>query len=294
MHNIGSQTRILGLMGHNIGYSLSPLIHNFAAKQLGINSIYLPFDLASASAEEFLKVMWDIGAVGFNVTKPLKAHVAQLTNAKQQSINTLWRGDRGWKSTSTDIPGLEKAITLMGADLYSFSRIVILGNGGVSLALVEALNEKRTDQLEIFVLRRTLIRDSVFYKACLDGPKLDILDFDAQVFAGLVQGHAGETLVVQSSSAPLAGNPLHEFAAKLDGFYGFVVELTYGHESALLRKAEDTGLPCQDGIPMLVEQARLSQRYWWGDSVSSQDIMQCLADAGIKGISNHATSKSHS
>jgi shikimate 5-dehydrogenase len=59
-------------------------------------------------------------------------------------------------------------------------------------------------------------------------------------------------------------------------FRGVFVDLVYGQPSALLKVATEKGIPSQDGLPMLIEQARASQQYWWGTSVPYSEILKEL------------------
>src|SRR5690242_15693515 len=45
-NNINSQTRLFGVLGHPVGHSLSPAMQNAAIAELGLNAVYLAFDVA--------------------------------------------------------------------------------------------------------------------------------------------------------------------------------------------------------------------------------------------------------
>jgi shikimate dehydrogenase len=277
MNNIDGSTKLLGLIGKNISYTQSPAIHNFSAKYLGLNTVYLPFDLPPSAVEKFLDVFWNLGGIGLNITTPHKELVSTLTkNSDLSSVNTLYRGEKSWVSTSTDIEGLALGISHLGVDLHAFTRIVVLGNGGVVSALVDYLSKRFKSTPEVFILRRNLLRDENFRKPLAKGFKIDFLDFDPGAFARLVQGASGETLVLQATNAPQQGDRLEAFAPHLQRFNGVLVDLNYKQTSALLDKARMRGIPCQDGLPMLVEQARASQMLWWQKAAPYKAIIEHL------------------
>src|SRR5262245_13575334 len=96
---ISASTKLVGLLGHQISHSLSPLIHNTTAQWLGIDACYLALDSKDRRFPnaDFFRQMWDFGAVGFNVTTPFKEDAARLFGGGA-SINTIYRGDDAWKT----------------------------------------------------------------------------------------------------------------------------------------------------------------------------------------------------
>ena len=44
-HQIGPRTRVFGLVGDPVGHSLSPAIHNAAFQALGLDAVYVPFQI---------------------------------------------------------------------------------------------------------------------------------------------------------------------------------------------------------------------------------------------------------
>lgn len=100
-----AQKRLFGLLGSGISHSLSPLIHNYAARKLQQEAVYVLFDSATKKFpdQQFFKAMWDFGVLGFNVTLPFKEAAAKYFGSPGlNSVNTIYRGDGTWKAKSTD------------------------------------------------------------------------------------------------------------------------------------------------------------------------------------------------
>ena len=76
--------------------------------------------------------------------------------------------------------------------------------------------------------------------------------------------------MIQAASAPANGSDMREFIAPFASFVGIFADLIYDHPSALYFDALNRGLKCQDGLAMLIEQARLSQEIWWGHATHSK------------------------
>jgi shikimate 5-dehydrogenase len=86
-----------------------------------------------------------------------------------------------------------------------------------------------------------------------------------------------KALLIQCTSAPLRGDDLARFCPAIKYLKGGFVDLVYGSPSALLAEAESRKIICQDGIPMLIHQALLSQKLWWGRAATFSDIKSVLS-----------------
>jgi shikimate dehydrogenase len=283
---LNGETKLMGLIGENISFSLSPHIHNYAATQLSVNIAYLAFNLKHENLAPFLDLMWEIGALGFNVTMPHKEAVAKLIDSdKLNSINTIYRSEKGWQAASTDGIGFERSLHVVGYDgLDDFENIIIMGNGGAAFALLSHLQERSSSLSKlknICLLRRNSSKDAAFIKICNQfdiGPV--ILDFEPRTLECIDFGTA-TTLFIQASSAPQRGDDLARFAEVLPHFTGAYVDLTYGKPLPLLKKAKALGIPAMDGRPMLIEQARASQEIWWGKTISYEEIRDSFTNASF-------------
>lgn len=254
---IDGSTRIMGLIGESIAYTMSPAMHNRAAAKLGINAVYLPLSLPEAKLAGFLDVMWGLGALGFNVTQPHKGAVAKLVpGSGLTSVNTLFRGDQGWSAASTDGEGFARGLARTGRELASFEEIVLLGSGGAAQAILEHL-ATQPQQPKLTTLRRADLQSATALTAAL-------------------AGKGEETLLIQATSAPLKGDDLSSLAPALKEFRGVVVDLVYGKPSALYFTAVAKDLVAQDGEPMLIEQARLAQKLWWGKAAAYDEMAAAL------------------
>lgn len=264
---VDGQTRLMGVIGHQIAYTRSPAMHNAAAARLGINVVYLPIDLPAAKVEGFLDVAWHMGAVGFNVTTPHKALVASLVKGHRlHSVNTLRRGAAGWEAASTDGQGFVRGLARMGRSLADFDTAVILGNGGAVSAILTQLGDR-----PVRILRRDAARDSELRSA-----QVSFDTFTPEALKRALDGAGARSLLIQATNAPQHGESLAAFVPALAGFSGAVSDLVYAKPSALVAAAHAKGLAAQDGEAMLIEQARLSQELWWGRAAGYEDMRAFL------------------
>ncbi len=101
---IDAETQVFGVLGDPVAHSLSPLIHNKAFRQLGVNAVYLPFRVPRSEFEATVKAFERLNVRGYSVTIPHKEAAAALAEVKDdavtqtQAANTLVRRE-AWKLT---------------------------------------------------------------------------------------------------------------------------------------------------------------------------------------------------
>ena len=106
---ITGKTKLLGVIGHPIEHSLSPVMHNAAIATLGLDYVYLALPVKPEDLQVAIAGFAAIGVVGFNVTIPHKQAILPLlseVSAVAQAVgavNTVWRTeDLLWAGTNTD------------------------------------------------------------------------------------------------------------------------------------------------------------------------------------------------
>lgn len=278
---IDGTTKSIALVGQGISYSLSPCIHNLAIERLGRNLVYLPFDIHERSLNSFLEFYWDAGGLGFNVTTPHKGAVARLIPGHGlSSVNTIYRGDSGWEATSTDAEGFASGLERLGKSINSFSKIVVIGAGGAAVALIDYFARRAINAREIIVLARRPERftstTSDRSRSNVPYPQVQLKTLSAIELENSLRGGDESTLLIQATNAPQKGDPLASLVPAIKDFRGTMVDLVYGQPSALYFEALNKGLPTQDGEPMLIEQARASQRLWFGQAIAYEEIAEAL------------------
>lgn len=271
---ISGKTRLLGVLGQPLEHSQSPALHNYSAGLLSEDSAYIPLAYDSRDLGGLLKVLWDLGFLGLNVTVPFKEKIAALFPASDLlSVNTLYRGDSYWECASTDGSGFLLSLKKWGL-FHAGQTLAVLGNGGAALSLVRAWKDSQPGS-RILVFRRSKEKDSLFEH--LGGSNVEFIDLSPAALAGELIG-SGPTLLVQATSAPLHGHDLSEFVGALDNLEGAFVDMLYGNYcSALLVEARNRKIPAYDGLGMLVGQALQSQKLWWGRSAPFDDVLTYLS-----------------
>jgi len=131
---ISGMTTLVGIIGWPVEHSLSPRMQNAAFAALGLDWAYVPLPTPPERLAEAVAGLSALGFAGANVTAPHKLAVAALCEADAPSVNTLVVRDGRVEAWTTD------AAVLSG---LTAERPVILGDGGVAAAFVQALPHAR-------------------------------------------------------------------------------------------------------------------------------------------------------
>ena len=75
---ISGKTVLTGLLGSPVAHSISPAMHNAAFQELGLDFVYLAFDVGREGLADAVQGLKTLGVRGFNLTMPLKNDVVSL------------------------------------------------------------------------------------------------------------------------------------------------------------------------------------------------------------------------
>ncbi len=266
---ITGRTDLYGVVGYPVQHSLSPVFQNAAFSHLGIDAVYLPFEVKPEDLEVALRGLQLSGVRGLNVTVPHKETALKLADWASPdareigSANTLRFTDRGIEAYNTDWMGflrsLEEILDPAGR------RVLVLGAGGASRAVVYAL---RKVSAEVFLWNRTRERAEAlaerFGVQVVDSPE-EVLD------------HVD--VVVNTTSVGLREDDPPPLSTEALRGEHVVVDLIY-RETALIRAAREKGCRAQTGFPMLLYQGAESFRIWTGCEPPLQVMKLSLLEFG--------------
>lgn len=133
------------LLGHPVGHSLSPAMHNAAFKALGLRAHYTLLDVEPGGIPRALGELRKENYGGLNITIPHKEaafrflaskHALSDTARTLRSVNTVvFRADGSLLGDNTDAPGFLDALKEAFRASPRGKRILLLGCGGAGRAL---------------------------------------------------------------------------------------------------------------------------------------------------------------
>jgi shikimate dehydrogenase len=255
-------TTVVGVIGDPVAHSLSPLLHNTAFAELGLDWVSVGFAVPEGSARDALAGMRALGLAGLSVTMPHKEAVAALVDERADVAERLGavncvrrRGDR-LVGENTDGVGLVAALR-HGADVdVAGRRCLVIGAGGAARAVVLALADAGAS--EVVVVNRTGERAEA--AAALAGDHGRVGD---------VTDAAEAQVVVQATPAGMAGTPAERVAPLVGGALlgagQVAVDLVYHPlRTQWMADAEAHGAVVLGGLGMLVHQAAAQLAAWTG------------------------------
>src|SRR5262245_51212299 len=86
---ISGTTRLVGILGWPVEYSLSPRMQNAAFAEVGLEWAYVPLPTPPEGLAEAVRGLVALGFSGANVTMPHKVAVTELCDTYLRSVNTL-------------------------------------------------------------------------------------------------------------------------------------------------------------------------------------------------------------
>ena len=114
--SLSGKTKPFAVIGHPIGHSLSPVMHNASMTSIGYDGIYLALDVHPDSLMSTLPVMQDMGFGGVNLTVPHKEIAFQGLSQLDETarlygaVNTVAFNDNEMIGYNTDGYGFLKAL----------------------------------------------------------------------------------------------------------------------------------------------------------------------------------------
>ena len=85
--NITGSTKLTGLLGSPVAHSKSPAMHNESFRLLGLDYVYLCFDVDENNMESAVEGLRTLGVAGFNCTMPDKIKMWELCDDLSLAAN---------------------------------------------------------------------------------------------------------------------------------------------------------------------------------------------------------------
>lgn len=251
-------------------------MHNAAFRALGLDIIYVPFEVHPDDLEMAVEGVRALGLLGVNLTIPHKETVTKFLDwideeaSKIGSVNTIHNLDGELRGYSTDGRGFIKALEAAGKSPKG-SRAVILGAGGAARATAYALAQHGAS---VTIANRT------FSRAVELAELLNHL-VEGEIKAASLDSEAARTaisvadLLVNCTSVGMYPN-VDEQPIPTEWLHPdlFIYDQIYNPlETRLLRAAKRSGARTANGVGMLVYQGAISFEIWTGQS-PPLDVME--------------------
>jgi len=265
--NISGKTKVCGIIGHPIDHTLSPTMHNAAFRELGLDFIYIAFEVESEHLHESISGIRSLGIHGLNVTIPHKEDVIKYLDEinpeakKIGSVNTIVNRGSQLVGYNTDGIGAIKALKDNKVELKE-KKILLLGAGGSAKSIAFTLSKFVK---KIMILNRTEERA----KKLADNLKLM---FDIEItWNHLSQEAVRQNLIdtdILINATSIGMNPKSDeslIKSKWLTSRICIFDIVYSpNGTKLIQNAKRIGAKVIDGIDLLVYQGAMAFKIWTG------------------------------
>lgn len=257
----------LGIIGHPIGHSLSPIMHTLAGEKAGLELTYEAFDVPPDELGGFFDLMLDGWLDGINVTVPHKVSAIQYLDglepdaARIGAVNTVFRRDNQLIGDNTDGYGFLQSLKENAGTDPKSRPVFLYGAGGaaraVAFALVDAgaaLTIANRDAGRAARLAEELNRA---------GGVVETAGWEAM---NLIDSVKAADIIVNTTTVGMKGSGEGALPAMQGIHEGqLVVDIVYRPlNTPLLQFARERGARTLDGLWMLLRQGARSFERWTG------------------------------
>jgi shikimate dehydrogenase len=276
-------SKITGLIGHPIGHSLSPLMHNTAFEMLQMDYTYVAFDVLPQYLTEALQGLVALGIAGVNVTVPHKEAVIPLLDDLSSearaigAVNTIVNDGGKLSGHNTDLHGFVETVKPF-QEVIEGEEMSVIGAGGAARAVLYGLTTHFRPKL-IHLLNRSADRANSlreFFARSFGFRQIEVVDLYMPSAQKVL---AQSRLIVNTTPLGMMPgveeSPIREHDALKTG--QVLVDLVYNPpETKLIRLAKLSGVKTVSGIEMLLHQGARSFELWTNRKMPLDSVRQTL------------------
>lgn len=282
MPPIDAKTKVCAVIGHPIGHSLSPQMHNAAFDALGLPFVYVAHDVAPGTVAKALEGIRALGYRGLSVTIPHKVEAMQAVDEVNEiargigCINTVVNEGGRLLGYNSDGLGALGALRDAGADPLG-KRVLMIGSGGAARAVVVTIaREAPPAQITILGVEMAQLHQLVGDvrergRAAVDGGELtDAALRDAMAVADLVLHCSPIGMHPNEAQSVVPAAWFRQDQVVFDAVYN-------PRRTTLLKEAAAAGCRTVEGIEMFLGQAYVQFELWTGQP-APRDVMRRVVE----------------
>lgn len=262
---IDQWTSLYGLFGNPVRHSFSPVMHQAAFSHLGINAVYLAFEIEKGKLKEAVNAIRALSIQGVNVTIPYKVEVIPFLDevdeeaARIGAVNTIVNRGGALKGYNTDGLGYLRSLDEAYHIVWKEMEVIILGAGGAVRSVAYTLARKGVKGITL--INRDLKKAE------------DLAALLSTMSRVRVEGWEGLHDRIGRSNLLINGTPIgmhphqDETPVPKESLHpGLIVsDLIYTpYHTRLLREAQEIGARIHPGLKMLIYQGAVSFELWTG------------------------------
>jgi shikimate dehydrogenase len=252
-----------GLIGRQIAYSLSPIIHQANFKARLLDADYRIIDLPDlTSGIEQLRSL-----TGFNITTPYKEAILPYCDGISDDVkaigacNTVKVVDGKFHGYNTDVHGFYQLLEehqLLNRS--NETKVLIIGAGGAAKAVYYTF--KHYTNYQVFITNRTKEKALKICDYVIDFEEIPLKEFDLVIQA--------TNIGVKNYESPIEIKEIKANSAFID--------LNYQANLKFLNDSKVLGAKTINGLHMLIHQAAKSYEIWVEDRANLEVIKKAILE----------------
>ncbi len=274
------------IIGHPLGHTLSPLMHNTAFQELGLPYYYEAEDVPPDGLAEVVGRFRAEGVVGLSVTIPHKEAILPFLDEVDEEVerlgaaNTVVLVEGRFVGTNTDGIGFMRSLKEDGGYDPEGRSAVVLGAGGAARAVAAHLALSGADS--VVIANRTLSRAerlATDLARAVGRQCFEPLPLEATATAEAIRQ---ADCLINATSVGMAGDRRLPVPAALIEPHLVVYDIVYRPlVTPLLEAALARGASIINGLGMLVYQGAEAFRRWTGQEMPI-DIVRSTLEAALE------------
>ncbi len=300
MAMITGTTSLVGLVGDPVSHSLSPIIHNAAFSEMGLNWCYLGIPCETENLEIVINGLRKVNCKGLNITIPHKQNASNYCNEisdlskELKAINTLIPNKKnGWTGTNTDVEGF---LAPLKKQDWTQKKAIILGCGGSARAILFGLKILRFQEINVISrniksIKKFLLdakinpeniqKNHIEIKGYTDqDPNIKKILSNSDLIInttpiGMQKGLKNENGPIEIPLKPEDWSSINKETTLYDLIYT-------PRPTPWLLWGKEKGLKTIDGLEMLIQQGAASLKLWSGVENIPIEIMRNAAKTHLK------------
>lgn len=282
MYNITGHTRLTGLLGSPVAHSISPLMHNEAFQLLGLDYVYLCFDVSEDSLETAVNGFKTCNIRGFNLTMPNKNKIVELLDELSPAarligaVNTVVNDNGRLIGYNTDGIGYMQSVKDAGFNIHG-KTITLMGAGGAATAICAQAALDGVSVIHIFArpTSRFWERTCTLVNTINKTLSCHAVLHENGDTAALKDALEQSTMLINATSVGMAPNTDASIITDTSLFRPdlIVSDVIYNpRETKLLYEAKQAGSPVFNGMYMLLYQGAEAFRLWTGHQMPIEPV----------------------
>ena len=251
------------VIGDPIDHSLSPILHNWVYKQLGIEAVYEKINVKSAKVSTFVNSIRNGDFNGINVTSPHKMKIVDYVdeiNPRAKiigSVNFLINHNNKIIGNNTDWYGFILALRKNKISLND-REVIVIGSGGVTKSVIFALKHLGARKINLFNRSYNKIKD--FKTNKISPHRLKNLSSFIKESSIIINC---TTIGMLSNQSPLDSSLLTSSQIVIDSIYNPL-------STKLILDAKKNNAITVSGLDMFIFQALASIDLWFGEGTTNK------------------------